>query len=73
MFKSKTRKILIVHNLLFKKNIVNRTKLRRSRQKTINYNNSIKKLKNVCRKSITIYNIYELQKFITFYYDKKIK
>ena len=30
MFKSKKQKILIIHNLLFKKIIVNRTKLRRS-------------------------------------------
>ena len=31
MFKSKIRKNLIIHNLLFKKAIVNRTKLRRLR------------------------------------------
>ena len=47
VFKSKTQKNLIIHNLLLKKIIVNRTKLRRSRQKTINYNNNVKKLKNI--------------------------
>ena len=47
VFKSKTQKNLIIHNLLLKKIIVNRTKLQRSRQKTINYNNNVKKLKNI--------------------------
>ena len=73
MFKSKIRKNLIIHNLLFKKIIVNRTKLRRSRQEIINYNNCIKKLKNVRRKSITIYNIHKSQKFIAIHYDKKFE
>ena len=71
MFKLKIRKNLIIHNLLYKKTIVNRTKLRRSRQKIINYNSFIKKLKNVRRKNITIYDIYKSQKFIIIYYDKK--
>ena len=73
MFKSKVRKNLIIHNLLFKKTIVNRTKLRRSRQKIINYNNCIEKLKNVRKKIVTIYDIYKSQKFIAIYYDKKIE
>ena len=73
MFKSKIRKNLIIHNLLFKKTIVNRTKLRRSRQKIINYNNCIEKLKNVRKKIVTIYDIYKSQKFIAIYYDKKIE
>ena len=30
-------------------------------------------MKNVYRKNITIYDIYKLQKLITFYYDKKIE
>ena len=73
MFKSKIRRNLIIHNLLFKKVIVNRTKLRRLRQKIINHNNCIKKLKNIRRKNITIYDIYKSQKFIAIHYDKKIE
>ena len=73
MFKSKIRKNLIIYNLLFKKTIVNRTKLRRLRQEIINYNNCIEKLKNVRRKNIAIYDIYKSQKSIAIHYDKKIE
>ena len=64
---------MIIHNLLFKKIIVNRIKLRRSRQEIINHNSFIKKLKNVRRKNIIIYDIYESQEFIAVYYYKKVE
>ena len=58
MFKSKNKRKMTSHNILLKKAIVNRTKLRCSRQKIINHRNNIKNLKNIREKSITIYDIY---------------
>ena len=61
------------YNLLFKKAIVNRTKLQHLRQKTINYNNNFKKLKSVCKKSIETYDIHKSQKFVIFHNNETIK
>ena len=59
-------------NIFLKKIFVNKTKLRYSRQKIINYNNCFETMKNIRKKNVKIYHIYESQKFFAFYNHKTI-
>ena len=56
----KHKKKMTFYNILFKKVIVNRTKLQCTQQKVFNNRNNIKKLKSIRKRNIIIYNIYEL-------------
>ena len=59
-------------NLFFKKIVVNRTKLRYTRQKIINNCNDFKNVKNVRKKIVKIHHIYESQKSVVFHQYEKI-
>ena len=61
------------NNLFFKKIVVNRTKLRYTRQKIINNCNDFENVKNVRKKIVKINQIYELQKFVVFHQYEKIQ
>ena len=69
----KHKKKVTFYNILFKKVIINWTKLQCTQQKFFNNCNNIKKLKNIRKKNIIIYNIYESQKFIVFHNNKTIE
>ena len=59
-------------DLFFKKIIVNRTKLRYTRQKIINDCNDFENVKNVRRKIVKIHYIYKLQKSVVFHQYEEI-
>ena len=60
------------NDLFVQKIIVNRTKLRYTRQKFVNNCNNFKNVKNVCKKIVKIHHIHELQKFVAFYQYEEI-
>ena len=61
------------NNLFFEKIIVNRTKLRYTRQKIINNCDNFENVKNVRKKIVKIHHIHELQKSVVFYQYEKIQ
>ena len=60
-------------DLFFEKIIINRTKLRYTRQKIINNCNDFKNVKNIRKKIVKIHHIHKLQKSVVFYQYEKIQ
>ena len=60
-------------DLFFKKIIVNRTKLRYTRQKIINDCNDFENVKNVRKKIVKIHHIHKSQKSVVFHQYEKIQ
>ena len=58
------------NNLFFKENLVYKIKLRYSRQKIISNRCFFETMKNIRRKNIKIYDIYESQEFFAFHHHK---
>ena len=59
-------------DLFFEKIIVNRTKLRCTRQRIINNCNDFENVKNIRRKIVKIHHIHESQKLLYFINTKKL-
>ena len=61
------------NNLFLKKAFVSRTELRYSRQEIISNRSFFETMKNIRRRSIKIYHIYESQESLALYHDEAIQ
>jgi hypothetical protein len=73
LHQSKIRWQVTFNNVFLKKILVNKTKLWYLWQKIVNNRCFFETMKNICKKSIKTYDIYESQKFFAFYHDKTIQ
>ena len=73
MFMSKIQRQITFSGLFFTKIYVNRTELRNTRQKIINYCDSSENMKNIREKNIRIHHIDKSQEFFVFHHHQKIE
>ena len=73
MFMSEIRWKITFNDIFFAKIHVSWTKLRNTRQKTVNYRDNFENMNNICEKNVEIHHIDELQKIFVFHNHKKIE